>query len=303
MSFGLLRRSQFVAPETADTLAYSKLEALISPYGYKNDIPVSTLATPETENLVCQLGVNLKEITDEPMEIEPIEAETFDVIQNSPERPLSNGWIRAEGIAIGGLGALVSAGRLARRGASQTIDKVSDIYSLSGIYIDSAREKVASALTAPEHKTKRRLAGAAIGALALAGTTYLVYKGLAPNNHSQVHETAQQAIPSKAPAHHAEVLQPATPAKSPAGHPVAHHAAKAAAKAKQYKESLKYQGDTIWSHIQHRVQAHYHNLSQHKLAELTAKYTKQTLRLNHMSPAEARHMNVGDSFITPNQLG
>jgi hypothetical protein len=181
----------------------------------------------------------------------------------------------------------------------------------------------------PETKTGRKkavkiamgLGSVAVVAAVGVGTAYLISKGYYPHiNTGRAHETLQQGLPSKAPAHPAEALQIAPPKNLETQGPlqqlltkpkispehiqnVTHKAAKAVIKAKHYRESLRFSGDNMWTHIQDRIQAKHPNISHHKLIAMTAKWTNRALSNNHMSAADARQMNIGDSFEIPIQLG
>jgi len=155
----------------------------------------------------------------------------------------------------------------------------------------------------------RRIAGVAkaAGLVALSfGLAYLTTRG-----YGHFHqEHFADVVPAPAPQPHnvtavgGNIPTFPTPLK---GHPqpaqsVTEHAARTIVKAKDVKETIKFHGDTIWSHVEERVKEKYHNLSSQKIGQMTLRLTKLTLRRNHMTGADARNMEIGDSFYLADQL-
>jgi len=200
--------------------------------------------------------------------------------------------------------------RLSFRGIKRAISVTRELPSEFGRAVSAnlvtSLNGLSEKLTLAEHKTARkRIAFAALGGLAVAAAAYTAHKTGLGFGTSRSHETVQQTLPIKATPHHAvESIQPrlvpAAPVHAPIRHtaPAVHHHAvhRAAAHVKYQTEALKFRGDTVWNHVQARIQAKYGHLSQAKLTELTAQFTNKTLGLNHLTSAAARHMSLGQKF-------
>jgi hypothetical protein len=163
-----------------------------------------------------------------------------------------------------------------------------------------------------DHKKLIKVAGGIGTILLTAAAGYAAYRGYSHYLPNRAHETLQQAVPSKAPSHQpAEIFSSHPPVKfqpdviqpiSSSKHElVQQHAHRVIAKVKIVRESLQFRGDTIWSHVQERVQAKYSNLSEHQRTQLVIKFTRQALRLNPR--INQYEMSTGDSFELPAQLG
>ncbi|MBX4197397.1 hypothetical protein KW801_02475 [Candidatus Saccharibacteria bacterium] len=212
-----------------------------------------------------------------------------------------------------------SHGQIAWGGVKRALAKANQLRMAAGdrfnLYSGQAIDRAVSAvkeISSAEHQTARRRTAKAVGGLALtAAAAFGVYKGysaLIDHNHANQAQDAYLTMPAK-PRYSVEIIpthaQPVAEAVQAPVHqaPVAvhvHPVHRVVASVKAQTDSLKFNGDSIWSHVQDKVRAKY---GSHNLTELTRKFTDKTLKLNHLNWSDAKHMSVGQKFKLPSQLG
>ena len=163
--------------------------------------------------------------------------------------------------------------------------------------IKSAADVARGTVSAAYEKAKNNKRQIALGAagLALAGVAYKYAPDLF-NSHT--HEQVQAPhVPHRVAAPEAAVHQHLAVQAQYHFHKVAQHAAKAMQKSQHVGESLRFYGDTVWSHASAKVHAMYPHLSRHKLDQITNQYSNMILKVNHIK--DATKMRIGQFFNMP----
>lgn len=118
---------------------------------------------------------------------------------------------------------------------------------------------------------RRKITAAVVGAVGLAGLTYLAHKGAEVSSiGGDVHHHAPGAM------HHV--------------HHVAGGAHEHIQAAREHSEQALRHGQTIWGNEQHSIAESHPGISHQELEERTAKAVNQTLRANGLSYEDATHL-------------
>jgi hypothetical protein len=210
-------------------------------------------------------------------------------------------------IAVSGLTKLRGFARNAKSGLLSLKQKASDAYTVANIKLMTMGVKdEKSAIGPAEKKTSHKKLYLGLGSLAVLGLgVYAASKGFSSGTS---HRNTQEALPllpaaPKIPhAVHDSIPPLSTPIDTVPHEPVVRHLSKAGhavTKIQETKETLKFHGDTMWNHMHDRLRE---KLGREPSNSMIARATNKALHFNHISPTDARHMNIGDSFKMPNKL-
>jgi len=165
------------------------------------------------------LGIMVVDFPEAEPDVLDIQDEAESIPESTSEKVLYKTPIAYKRLAFSGLGKIVKAAKELPTIATQKLS-ANVITRMSGL-----GEKI----TLTEHKASRkRLAAAALGGLAVAAVAYAAYKGINLSGATRSHEAVQPAVPVKAPSHVTEAFQAHKTSASSALSPSTHHIGKAA---------------------------------------------------------------------------